>query len=167
MTEAESNDVSVLHAIRNDWAEAEGTGDVELLEHLLANDAVIMPPGPPVLEGKAACMDFIKRTVSDLAKDFDRKITFESHEIEINGAWAVDRGVFTQRLVRRETGEEVQENGKYFWLYKRHASSWKLARVVGSIDWPEGNEAEAASTPNQAFRAQQNSKSEASPDCRG
>lgn len=144
MMHEQSAGVSGLHRIRDSWAEAEGAGNLEFLERALASDAVIMPPGPPVVEGKAACLEFIKRTLSDLAKEFDRRITLTSQEAAINGTWAFDRGVFTQRLVRRETGEELQESGKYFWLYTRDGHDWKLARVVGSYDWTEGGEDEGA-----------------------
>jgi ketosteroid isomerase-like protein len=146
MMQQESDGVSVLNSIRNDWAEAEAAGDLAYLENALADDAVIMPPGPPVIEGRAACMEFIRRTAFDLATEFDRRISLTSQEIDINGTWAFDRGVFTQCLVRRETGEELQESGKYFWLYRRDANNWKLARVVGCYDWTEGSEEDAART---------------------
>ncbi len=135
-------DAAALHAIRTKWAEAEAIGNLEYLEQVLAEDAVIMPPGAGVVEGKTACMDFIKGVVSDLAREFDRKITLTSHETDVNGTWAFDRGVFTQLLVRRESGEELIETGKYFWLFRRVDGQWRIARVVGNHDWPEGDEEE-------------------------
>jgi ketosteroid isomerase-like protein len=140
MIRDQSRDSAPLHTLRTKWALAEATGDLEYFEQVLAEDAVIMPPGAGVVEGKAACMEFIRGVASDLAQDFDREITLTSHETDVNGTWAFDRGVFTQLLVRRVSGQKLIETGKYFWLFQRVEGQWRLARLIGNHDWPEGSE---------------------------
>ncbi|HUE88391.1 MAG TPA: nuclear transport factor 2 family protein [Vicinamibacterales bacterium] len=126
--------------IRDRFAQAEMTGDAEFFEFLLADDAVIMAPGPPALEGKAACMEFIRGVLLDVNREFERYISLTSAEVRLNGDWAFDRGTFSQRLVRRDDRSELREDGKYFWLYVRTAGSWKLARIVGNYDWRDEEE---------------------------
>jgi uncharacterized damage-inducible protein DinB/ketosteroid isomerase-like protein len=126
--------------IRERFARAETTGDLSFFEALLADDAVIMPPGQSALEGKAACMEFIRGVIAEVNGEFDREIELTSAEVEVHGDWALDRGTFSQRLVRKEDGSELREAGKYFWLYRRMAGTWKLGRIVGNYDWREEDE---------------------------
>ena len=129
-----------LERIRELWAHAETTGNLSFFESFLADDAVIMAPGRAAFEGKTACMGFIQEVLADLRREFDREITLTSREIQIQGEWAFDRGTFSQHLVRKDSGEALHESGKYFWLYRREADGWKVARIVGNYDWQDDDE---------------------------
>jgi ketosteroid isomerase-like protein len=132
-----ADDIRQLTSLREQWAHAEAAATEPFFETVLSDDAVIMPPGGGVLEGKAACMGFIRDVFADLGMEFDREITLTSTELQLHGDWAFDRGTFAQRLIRKQNGEELRETGKYFWLYQRTAGAWRLARVIGNYDWQE------------------------------
>jgi ketosteroid isomerase-like protein len=137
-----AEDLRRLSALRDGFARAESGGDASFFESVLAEDAVILPPWRAACEGKSACLELIREVLSDVAREFDRVVVLTSAEVQVNGDWALDRGRFSQRLVRKEGGEELHEAGKYFWLYRREEGSWKLARLVGNYDGEGEGEAD-------------------------
>ena len=131
-------DVDALAELRARMNAAENAGDPSVFEEVLAEDAVILLPNMPPIEGKAACLDFIRAVLDDVKAEFDRQMTVVSAEMQINGDWAFDRGTFSQTLESRAGGATIRESGKYFWLHTRvQDGSWKVARIIGSMDESE------------------------------
>jgi ketosteroid isomerase-like protein len=110
---------------------AELAGDAAFFEHVLAEDAVIMPPGIPAIEGSAACLAFIRHVLAENLREFDRRITDRRAELTVSGDVALDRGAFSQRLVPKAGGEPIYEKWQYLRAFVRTSSgAWKLARII-------------------------------------
>jgi tRNA-Thr(GGU) m(6)t(6)A37 methyltransferase TsaA len=117
---------------------AETNGDPAVFEELLADDAVIQAPGFPVLEGREACLAFVREVLAGLHALYVREVLCESAELIVHGDVAIDRGRFSQTLTPRDatdSSEAAHEEGHYLWIYRRaQGGPWRLSRVVGSVE---------------------------------
>ena len=113
---------------------AENTGDPSVFEELLADDAVIQAPGFPAIEGREACLHFVREVLSGLHALYERQVLCESAELVVQGDLAIDRGRFSQTLTPRDGAHPSDEEGHYLWMYRRQPDgAWRLARIVGSV----------------------------------
>ncbi len=130
--------LDALHDIRRRMEAAENAGDAEAIASLFADDAVLMVPTFPVQEGAEACAGFIRDLLPGLLAHFDRRISYTSAEVRIDGDRAFDRGLFAFTATPRAGGATNHETGKYLWLYVRPPDGgWKLSRAIMSLDEPE------------------------------
>lgn len=114
--------------------EAEQTGNPAFFQEMLADDAVIMAPGMPVLEGREACLEFVGQVLSTMTAMYEREVTCDSAEVVVSGNLAFDRGRFAQTLKPRDGGPIEREEGHYLWMYRRDANErWWLVRIIGSV----------------------------------
>jgi ketosteroid isomerase-like protein len=136
----EPADEAVLHANREQLQAAENAFDADRIVLMMADDMVLMVPNEPVQEGKPACAAFVRRTLAEQQKWFDRVISYVSEEVAIRGDIAFDRGSFSFTVVVKHDRRRSEATGKYFWLYSRdRGGEWKLARAILSLDdEPEG-----------------------------
>jgi ketosteroid isomerase-like protein len=94
------DDVRVLRDLAERLADAEMACDAAFIESMLADDAVIMPPNIPAIEGRDACLEFIREVLGENAREFERRaIEYTTAELSVHGGIAVDRGTFVQTLV--------------------------------------------------------------------
>ena len=120
--------------IRRKVSEAEDAGNPAYFEEILADDAVIMPPWIPAVEGKAACMEFVGSILDDIKQQFDRMVTYTSAEVVVAGDTAFDRGTFSQTLRERASGNVIEESAQYLWIYRRQpGGAWKIARIIWNM----------------------------------
>lgn len=113
---------------------AENAGDPSVFEELLADDAVIQAPGLPAIEGRDACLNFVREVLAGLHALYEREVLCESAELMVQGDVVIDRGRFSQTLTPRDGAHPSHEEGHYLWLYRRQPDdSWRLARIFGSV----------------------------------
>jgi tRNA-Thr(GGU) m(6)t(6)A37 methyltransferase TsaA len=114
--------------------DAEQTGNPAVFEELLSDDAVIMPPGMPALEGRDACLEFVTEVLGHMNALYERQVTCDSAEVVVAGNLAFDRGRFAQTMTPRDGGVVESEEGHYLWMYRRDENGrWWLVRIIGSI----------------------------------
>ena len=132
------DEAAVLVEIRERLVAAENAGDPGAFEQLLADDAVIMPPNVMALEGKTACLEFIRSVMADVKEEFaSHQITFRSAELIVTPEIAIDRGTFVHRLTPN-TSElhtaDCVETGCYLWIHMRAPDrTWRVSRMTGTI----------------------------------
>ena len=137
-----NSDTDRLHALRTRLEAAENEGDATAIAAVMAEDVVIMVPNEPVQEGRHACAAFVRRMLEETLSHFTRHIVYTSAEVRIIGDVAFDRGTFAFHVQPRSGGEQGHATGKYLWLYSRvRPDSWKLARLIVSLDDDEEEEA--------------------------
>jgi len=113
---------------------AENTGNPAVFEELLADDAVIQAPGMPAIEGREACLAFVREVLTGLHSLFERDVLCESAEMLVHGDVAIDRGRFSQTLTPRDGAHASHEEGHYLWMYRREPGGpWRLSRIFGSV----------------------------------
>ena len=133
-------DVEELTAVRERAQAADNAADPSGIGDFLADDIVIMPQGVPSVEGRAACLEFV-RTV--LAEFPTRRVEYFSDELIISGDVAIDRGHFTQTTVGSEGGDPCREVGRYVWIHKREPDeSWRLSRIIFNVMGADEGEGE-------------------------
>ena len=128
------SDIAVLSELRERLTAAENAGDPEPICAAMADDVALMVPNAPVQEGKAACATFLRAVLPSLLQEFERHISYTSAEVRVFDAIAFDRGTFSFSVTPRAGGASEVHVGKYLWLYIRRGDTWKLARVIVSLD---------------------------------
>jgi ketosteroid isomerase-like protein len=116
-------------------ARAESTGDATFLLSAFTEDAVIMPPFFPAIEGPEAralfLADVMQRNADELVS---RTLTYEIDELRVLGDWAFERGRYLHSFVPIDPMEGNEERGQYVRIYERSTDgTWKVARVIWNL----------------------------------
>jgi uncharacterized protein (TIGR02246 family) len=128
------SDIAVLSELRERLTAAENAGDPEPICAAMADDMALMVPNAPVQEGKAACAAFVRAVLPSLLQEFERHVSYTSAEVRVFDETAFDRGTFSFSVTPRAGGASEVNVGKYLWFYIRRDDSWRLARVIVSLD---------------------------------
>jgi ketosteroid isomerase-like protein len=101
--------------------------DFDGLIRLYTEDVVVMPPGHPALEGRAAVKSWLE--------SFPKITRFDAdlHEIDGEGDLAYARGSYMMTLLTDQGSVEVR--GKYIEIHRRRADgSWPIMRDIFNAD---------------------------------
>ena len=115
---------TVTTAVARDFNE----GDAMRAASNYTDDAEILAPQYPAIQGKAAITAFFKANI-DKYLGFGNGSTWSV----VRGDMAVEQGSYTVRNVR--IGADV-ETGKYIRIWKKTIGGWKLYRDMYSSDSP-------------------------------
>jgi len=119
-----TTDEQSIRALVASWLHASKTGDVDTVLSLIADDAVFLLPGQPVM-GKA---EFAEKSRSQLGHGAPRLEAWSDiQEIEILGEWAFMRTRLTV-TVTPAGGEPVTRNGHTLTILRKQHGTWLLAR---------------------------------------
>ena len=130
-----------LHAIRQRLEEAENANEAQVFVDLMTDDIAVIVPDYPVQEGKAAAAEFVCGMTDWMRENLDRHITYSSTEVIEAGEFAFDRGTFSFTVTWKRPGASPEVvTGKYLYVYRQDAGSWKLWRVIMSTDEAEDKE---------------------------
>jgi uncharacterized protein (TIGR02246 family) len=119
-------DVSAVRAALDAYLDAATAGDAARWASLYTQDAVMMPPNSPVVEGRAAIQSWLAKLPVTIADA-------EGTAAEVNGAgnFAYVRGTYSMRLEVPGVPEPVAQEGKLLQIYTRQPDgSWLLARDI-------------------------------------
>jgi ketosteroid isomerase-like protein len=91
-----------------------------------ADDAEILPPRNPIIEGRPAIAAFFQANI-------DKYISFgnDTKWSAVRGDMAIEQGVYNVRNVR--VGQDV-ETGKYIRIWRKSNGTWMLYRDMFSPD---------------------------------
>lgn len=113
-----------IERLGHQWEEAANTGQVERLMEVYAPDAVILPPGGPLIEGTATIRELFRQEF----ETFDTKIAFTTQRLEVEGDLAYRRGTYVWRGTERGSGRVLETTNKFLEIWKRQADgSWRIA----------------------------------------
>ena len=113
-----------IDSLGRKWEEAANTAQVERLVEIYAPDAVILPPGGPVIEGSETIRELFRQEF----ERFDTKLAFTTQEIEVAGDMAYRRGRYVWRGTPRLSGQTVETTNKFLEIWKRQPDgSWRIA----------------------------------------
>ena len=131
------------------WAVAYNAGDADGVMKLYAEDAVVMPPGAPVVYGRAAIREYIAGD-SAAAKAAGLTLTIEHGDsVGISGDIAWHMGPYS---INDATGARV-DGGSYMEALQKVDGKWYITRDIWNSDSPPApaaapaEEATAASEP--------------------
>lgn len=113
---------TVTTAVARDFNE----GDAMRAAANYADDAEILPPRNPIIEGRPAIAAFFQANI-------DKYISFgnDTKWSAVRGDMAIEQGVYNVRNVR--VGQDV-ETGKYIRIWRKSNGTWMLYRDMFSPD---------------------------------
>ena len=119
-------DATALRAALEAYFDAANANDAARWASLYTENAVMMPPNSPVVEGRAAIESWLAKLP---VKITDAKGT--ALEVEGAGSVAYVRGSYSMSLQIPGLPESVPQQGKLLQIYARQpAGSWLLARDI-------------------------------------
>jgi len=117
-----------------DWEVARAAGDADAIAALHTEDAQVMPPNAPVVEGRGAIRSYYRmvfETRSAPAK-------FDEREVIVFG-----RMTYRQGIYELELPDGRREYGKFMQLWKNVDGEWRLHRAMWSSSEPSASAAAA------------------------
>ena len=113
------------------WTDAYNAGEVDKIVALYTDDAVVMPPNAPALNGRAAIRDFLTQDIA-AAKAAGLTAKDGAGDVGISGDLAWHAGTSS---VVDATGKTV-ETGKYIEVWRRTNGKWLMVRDIWNDDAP-------------------------------
>jgi ketosteroid isomerase-like protein len=121
-----------LRSLNEAFSAAVAGNDLDALVAFHTDDARVLPPAAPAVEGLAQIRAF---TLGGLAEG-PQTIDFETGQVLEDGRLVVDVGTYVKR-VARDGGPPVEDRGKYVAVYERQGDgALKLAVDMFSSDLP-------------------------------
>ena len=126
-----------LMQLSREWSDLVATGDLDALMAGWAEDAVMMPPALPAIEGKAAIRDYVEAAMQ--MPGF--QISWEPLTVHVAAsgdmAYMIERNVTT---VNDSLGNRVTVHGKVVTVWRKEADgSWKNVVDMWNEAPPPGN----------------------------
>jgi uncharacterized protein (TIGR02246 family) len=127
-------DKESIRAVDAEWARAAKAGDGKAITALYTPDAVLLPPGEPMVKGEAAQKYWV-----DFVNAFSGPIELNTMAVEGGGNVASTIGTYKMTLTPKKTGAKplATEEGKYITVVKRQDDgSWKIVYDMWSPNAP-------------------------------
>jgi ketosteroid isomerase-like protein len=108
--------------------DARKKGDYEALSSMYTDDAKLLPPNSPIIEGRPAIREFLRKLFIDEGVPLE----LTQREVSVVGNFAYRDGVLSQHHKDGTT-----EIGKFVQLWKYTDGDWKLHRVIWNMNGPD------------------------------
>ena len=132
-------DIKAVKAVEATWVEDIATKDVDKFASYYADDASLLLPNAPIINGR----DNIKAALKPMLADPNFALTFHSTRAEASkgGDFVYTLGTYSMTTSRPKDKTPVPDKGKYLTVFKKQADgSWKAVADMISSDMPAGNE---------------------------
>ncbi len=122
-----ASDLTAVKAVSKGIIAADNSGDIRAVSDLYEDDAVWLPPGGPVLEGKATILARYKTSFDQLKLEYSE----QSVETQIGCDWAFDRGFVRGTATPKDGSAPRDTFDKYLMiLHRGKAHRWRIARLM-------------------------------------
>jgi ketosteroid isomerase-like protein len=118
-----------------EWEAARSARDADAMAQVYTEDAKVLPPDAPVVEGRAAIRTFFR----NLFEARPEPAAFDERELEVLGKYTWRQGIYSLPLP-----DGTVEYGKFIQLWKLEKGEWKLHRSMWS---PNGRPVPAMAAP--------------------
>ncbi len=118
------------------WNKDFAAKDIDKLMAHYTDDAVLMAPGMPAVNGKEAIRAMLKEMVGDNALS----LKFESSHVDVDksGEMGFTQGSYTMTMTDPATKKPVSDKGSYVTVYKKVDGAWKATSDIASSATPPG-----------------------------
>lgn len=100
-------------------------GDADGVAAQYTEDALLIPPDFPTLEGRQAIAEHYRGVL----KEYTVRLRAQADEVEVAGDWAWLRGRFEHVTESREGSERLSGTGRYLAVARRGADGvWRMHR---------------------------------------
>lgn len=125
---------AAIESVNTKFADAMKAGDATALAGLYTDDAQLLAPNTPQLQGRAAIAKVFGEWFTQM-KITDFKLS--AADLIPAGDYAVETGAYAMTMQLKGETAPVTDKGKYIVVWKRGADgSWKLHRDVWNSDLP-------------------------------
>jgi uncharacterized protein (TIGR02246 family) len=127
-------DKASIKAVDGEWARAAKAGDGQAIAALYTVDAVLLPPGEPMVKGEAA-----KKYWVDFANEYAGPTELNTMTVEGGGDVASAIGTYKMTMTPKKAGAKPlpTDEGKYIEVLKRQDDgSWKIAYDIWNPNAP-------------------------------
>jgi len=128
-------DVQALKDIEASWSKATSSKDFEKGMSYYADDASLLMPNQPIVNGK----DAIRAALKPLMDDPNFSLTFATTRADVakSGDLGYTVGSYTMTMSDPKTKKPITDKGKYLTAYKKQADgTWKAVADMISSDIP-------------------------------
>ena len=126
-------DIIAIKELHQAWSPAIVEQDFDTLIGLYTEDAIVLPPNGPKVQGRAAVLEWMK-TLPTIA---DANLTIE--EIDGYGDLAFVRGAYFMMIMPEGSPEPIQDRGKFIEIRRKQPDgSWLMYRDIFNTDIPAG-----------------------------
>jgi ketosteroid isomerase-like protein len=127
---ADSAEVAALHAVDQVWLKSYNGGDVDTIASLYDEHAVLLPPGAPPMNGRAAIRAFFSKDMAESAK---AGVTFNLGP-NPDGGVSGDMGWASGTYVVKDKSGKVVDTGKYLSVSAKKGGKWLYVRDTWNSD---------------------------------
>ncbi|MDG0867265.1 YybH family protein [Candidatus Lucifugimonas marina] len=128
-----SDDRAAVLESEDRYAAAINASDVDEIDDLFADDAMLMLPDRPAVSGREAIVAHQREFFRSIKASIKSVVA----EIETLEGIVYVRGAFNYAMAPKMGGEAITMRGKYINLYKRdEMKQWRIWRSINNIDHP-------------------------------
>lgn len=121
-----SNDVSFVQALVDEFLNQVRRGEMEAVANWYAEDAIVLPPGSPRIDGRSGVSEYWSVAHTEIA-EFDMTVTdVRRHSNEL----LEEIGVWSMRM----RSDALPAIGKYVSILRKYSGDWKVSTDI----WNEG-----------------------------
>ena len=127
-----AKDIAALEAVDQAWVTAFNSGNADAIAALYDEQAVLLPPGMPAVNGRAAIKDVFKKAMEDSAK---AGVVFSLGPKPTGGA-SGHMGWQSGSYAIKDKSGKVVEAGKYLSVSMKRDGKWLYVRDTWNADTP-------------------------------
>ena len=126
-------EVAALHAVDQVWLKAYNGGDVDTLASLYDEHAMLLPPGSPGVNGRAAIRAFFAKDTAESAKGGVKFGLGPNPDGGVSG----DMGWASGTYAVKDRSGKVVDTGKYLSVSAKKGGKWLYVRDTWNSDGPQ------------------------------
>lgn len=115
---AASDDVSFVQGLLDEFLGQVRRGDIEAAANWYAEEAIVLPPGSPRIDGRFGVKDFWASAAAEI-EEFSMTVTdvrrHADHVLEEIGVWSM-----------KMCGDALPSTGKYVSILRNSSDGWKV-----------------------------------------
>ncbi|HTH52650.1 MAG TPA: SgcJ/EcaC family oxidoreductase [Edaphobacter sp.] len=129
------SDIAAIKATETQWNQDWAARDVDRIMSHYAADAVLITPGGPAVNGKAAIAQGLKSMVADPATSL--KFNPDRVEVSKSGDVAWTEGSYTLTMTDPQSKQIINDHGSYVTTYRRQPDgSWRAIVDIATSETP-------------------------------
>ena len=126
-----SADEAAVRAQSTSWEKAYNGGDAKAVAALYAEDALLLPPGAPVVRGRAAILEYFTRDIAGARAAGAVFVVNPKTDVGVSGDQGWESG--TYQVTVKGT---VVETGKFLSVSRKKDGKWLYLRDTWNSDAP-------------------------------
>jgi uncharacterized protein (TIGR02246 family) len=128
---AMSADESAIHAQTTSWEKAYNGGDAKAVAALYAEDALLLPPGAPGVNGRAAILEYFTKDIAGSKAAGAVFVVNQKSDVGVSGNMGWESGTYKVTVKNA-----VVDTGKFLSVSRKKDGKWLYIRDTWNSDAP-------------------------------